>query len=144
MINGVLVTPLKIVETQGGDVLHSIQDNSPGFNGFGEAYFSEIEPNSIKAWKLHKKMTLNITVPLGEIKFVLYDERDNLKSMFQELIISRKNYCRLTIPPMIWLGFQGLSNSNSLLLNVADMKHNPKEYIRKDVSEFKYDWRNKK
>ena len=72
MINGVLITPLKIIETSGGNVLHSLKDTDSGFNGFGEAYFSEIEPKAIKAWKLHKKMTLNISVPIGKIKFVLY------------------------------------------------------------------------
>ena len=30
---------------------------------------------AIKAWHLHKEMTLNYAVILGEIKFVLYDDR---------------------------------------------------------------------
>ena len=140
MINGVLITPLKIIETSGGNVLHSLKDTDSGFNGFGEAYFSEIEPKAIKAWKLHKKMTLNISVPIGKIKFVLYDERIKSNCFFQELTISRKNYSRLTIPPMIWLGFQGLANSNSLLLNVADISHSTDEVIRRDLSEIVYDW----
>ena len=140
MINGVLITPLKIIETSGGNVLHSLKDTDSGFNGFGEAYFSEIEPKAIKAWKLHKKMTLNISVPIGKIKFVLYDERIKSNCFFQEFIISRKNYSRLTIPPMIWLGFQGLANSNSLLLNVADISHSTDEVIRRDLSEIVYDW----
>jgi dTDP-4-dehydrorhamnose 3,5-epimerase len=140
MINGVLITPLKIIETSGGNVLHSLKDTDSGFNGFGEAYFSEIEPKAIKAWKLHKKMTLNISVPIGKIKFVLYDERIKSNCFFQEFIISRKNYSRLTIPPMIWLGFQGLANSNSLLLNVADISHSTDEVIRRDLSEIVYKW----
>lgn len=140
MINGVMITPLKIIETSGGNVLHSLKDTDSGFNGFGEAYFSEIEPKAIKAWKLHKKMTLNISVPIGKIKFVLYDERIKSNCFFQEFIISRKNYSRLTIPPMIWLGFQGLANSNSLLLNVADISHSTDEVIRRDLSEIVYKW----
>jgi dTDP-4-dehydrorhamnose 3,5-epimerase len=140
MINGVFITPLKIIDTKGGNVLHSLKDKDPGFKGFGEAYFSEVQPCAIKAWKLHQDMTLNLTVPVGKVRFVLYDDRDKMNSEFQELIISRKNYVRLTVPPMIWLGFQGLSDANSLILNIADIPHNPKESIRKDINEIYFDW----
>ena len=37
---------------------------------FGEAYFSKIKFNKIKAWKYHSKMTLNLAVPHGKVKFV--------------------------------------------------------------------------
>ena len=142
MINGVLITPLKIVETNGGNILHSLKHQDQGFKCFGEAYFSEIHPNVIKAWKLHKDMTLNITVPVGKVRFVLYDDRFETNGRFQELIISRTNYVRLTVPPRVWLGFQGLSNKNSLLLNVADIPHNPKEVIKKDLNNIYFDWSN--
>ena len=32
---------------------------------FGEAYFSKIKFNKIKAWKYHSKMMLNLAVPHG-------------------------------------------------------------------------------
>ena len=140
MANGVLITPLKIIETKGGNVLHSLKDKDTGFNGFGEAYFSEIQPGAIKAWKLHKDMTLNITVPIGKVRFVLFDDRDKSTNEFQELTISRQNYVRLTVPPLIWVGFQGLSDASSLLLNIADIPHNPNESIRKDLNEIYFDW----
>ena len=75
MISDVLVTPLKIIDTVGGNVMHAMKDNDIGYAGFGEAYFSIIGFNAIKAWKRHKEMTLNIVVPHGEIKFVLFDDR---------------------------------------------------------------------
>tara|TARA_B100000795_G_C22691700_1_gene395886 strand:- start:556 stop:984 length:429 start_codon:yes stop_codon:yes gene_type:complete len=140
MINDVLITPLKIIETKGGDILHSLKDKDNGFNGFGEAYFSEVQPGAIKGWKAHQDMTLNITVPIGKVRFVLFDDRDKSATEFQELIISRKNYVRLTIPPRIWVGFQGLVNINSLLLNIADIPHDPNESIRKNLTEIYYDW----
>ena len=140
MINGVLITPLKIIETKGGNVLHSLKDKDSGFKGFGEAYFSEVQPGAIKAWKLHQDMTLNITVPVGKVRFVLYDDRDKLASEFQELIISRKNYVRLTVPPMIWVGFQGVSNSVSMLLNIANLMHDSTEVDRKNINDIKFDW----
>ena len=45
------------------------------YEGFGEVYFSELRPKSIKAWKYHYKMTLNLIVPLGEVKFVFFKQK---------------------------------------------------------------------
>jgi dTDP-4-dehydrorhamnose 3,5-epimerase len=141
MINGVTLTPLNIIPTPGGDILHALKRTEKSFTEFGEAYFSEIECMKIKAWKRHKLMTLNIIVPIGKIKFVLFDSRlSHNETKFYEIIISRDNYLRLTIPPMIWVGFQGLSQETSLLLNVANITHNPDEIDREEINKFKYNW----
>ena len=34
-------------------------------------YFSVVNPGVVKGWKLHKKMTCNLIVPIGTIKFVI-------------------------------------------------------------------------
>jgi len=140
MIENVLITPLDIISTPGGSVLHAMKYIDSSFIGFGEAYFSEIEPNSIKAWKRHRKMTLNLIVPIGKVRFILFDNHNPNKVQFQEVVLSRKNYCRLTVPPMVWMGFQGLSKKNSMLLNVADLIYNPKEVDRKKIDEIEFDW----
>lgn len=142
MIKGVLITELDVITTPGGNVLHAMKEDDAGYEGFGEAYFSQIDKDVIKAWKRHKRMTLNLVVPVGEIKFLLFDDRDMSNTRFQEITISRSNYCRLTVPPMIWMGFQGLSNDGSMLLNIANILHDPDEVDRKELSEIKYDWSN--
>jgi dTDP-4-dehydrorhamnose 3,5-epimerase len=113
-----------------------------GYTNFGEAYFSEVNSNAIKAWKRHKEMTLNLVVPVGRIRFILFDDREESNGIFQEVVISKENYCRLTVPPMIWMGFQGLSIGSSMLLNIADIKHNPTEVDRKKTEEIKFNWSN--
>ena len=75
-IDGVILTSLGIIEVEGGNVLHAMKQEDNGFNGFGEAYFSTAEHKVIKGWKRHFEMTLNIVVPIGHIRFVLYDDRD--------------------------------------------------------------------
>jgi dTDP-4-dehydrorhamnose 3,5-epimerase len=140
MIDGVIVTPLKIIEVPGGRVLHALKDIDIGFNRFGEAYFSEVEPTRIKAWKRHREMTLNLIVPMGEIRFVLFDDRTPKNGSFQEITLSIEKYYRLTIPPMVWLGFQGKANTNSMLLNIADLTHEPDEVDRKNINEIEFDW----
>jgi dTDP-4-dehydrorhamnose 3,5-epimerase len=139
MIKDVLITPLDVFETTGGSVMHAMKNIDRGFVDFGEAYFSNINYNSVRAWKRHKKMTLNLVVPVGEIKFILFDNRNN-EGEFQEVIISRSNYCRLTIPPMVWMGFQGLNKNGSTLLNIANIKHDPNEVDRIEIEKINYDW----
>ena len=141
MIDDVLITPLKIMQVNEGDVFHGIKSSDKGYVGFGEAYFSSIKPGQTKGWKRHQKMTLNIIVPSGEIQFVMFDDRNNSEGKFQDIVISLKNYCRLTIPPMVWMAFKGLSNEKSLLLNVASIPHDPNESEVKKLDEIKYKWR---
>ena len=140
MIKDAVITKLAIIETLGGGVMHAMKASSTGYAGFGEAYFSQVDKGAIKAWKRHKRMTLNLVVPVGEIRFVLFDDREVSNTQFQEIIISKDNYCRLTVPPMVWMGFQGLSESSAMLLNIADIEHDPDEVDRKEIEEIKFNW----
>jgi len=116
-------TPLKVIKNKSGDVMRVIKSSDQRFHGFGEAYFSWIMPGEIKGWKRHLKMTMNIVVPHGNIRFIL--STDMLH--FTKYDIGVDNYCRLTIQPMIWVAFMSLDNSNSLLLNIGDIEHDPFE-----------------
>ena len=69
-IEGVLLHPLSIKSSEKGDVLHVMRNFDEGFAGFGEAYFSSIQSETVKAWKRHREMILNLVVPFGEIGFV--------------------------------------------------------------------------
>ena len=140
MINDLIVTPLDIISTPNGDVLHGMKNHSKGDLSFGEVYLSEIKPRSVKAWKRHREMTLNLIVPLGKIKVVMFDDRKGSNNRFQEVIISKENYCRLTVPPMIWVGFKGLSSFKSILLNIASIPHDPKEVDKKEIDTIEFDW----
>ena len=129
------VTTLKRISVDGGDVLHALKCNEIDFNKFGEAYFSIVNFGVIKAWKKHNKMTLNLIVPIGNVKFVFFSE-DLLCR--KEIIIGESNYARITVPPGIWFGFQGLDEKLNLLLNIADILHEPTESDRVSISEFKH------
>jgi len=141
-IEGILLTPLKIIDVPGGAVLHGMKMSEPGYNGFGEAYFSRVESGVIKAWKKHNLMTLNLVVCAGQVKFVVYDDRPGSISngTFYEVSLSHENYYRLTVPPHVWMGFQGQDNNTSTLLNIVDIEHCPEELDRLDVSKINYDW----
>lgn len=143
MIAGVLITPLREIETPGGNVFHAMKASDAGYRGFGEAYFSTLQANGIKPWKRHNRMTLNIVVPIGKIRFVLYDDRAGSpsKNEFAEVVLGNpEHYARLTVPPGVWMAFQGISEGTSWLLNVADLPHDPEETDRRLLSEIPYDW----
>ena len=142
-IDGVLLTPLKIIDTPGGDVFHGLKTTDPGYDGFGEAYFSFVENGVIKAWKRHRRMTLNLVVPIGEVRFVIFDDRPGSASFqrFQEVTLSKDNYYRLTVPPMLWVGFQGRGEDGGMLLNIASIPHDPEESDRKSPTEIMFDWK---
>ena len=70
----------------------------------------------------------------------MFDDRDNNYCKFQEVTLSLINYQRLTIPPLVWVGFQGLSKRVSTLLNIANLRHDPLEVDKKDINEIEFDW----
>ena len=140
MSSDILLNPLRIIETEGGDVLHAMKKMDSGYSGFGEAYFSEIKFESVKAWKRHKEMTLNFIVPNGKVRFVLFDDRENKTGRLSSYILCREFHSRLTVPPMVWVGFQGLERDISTILNIADMPHNPEEVDRKNIDEIEFNW----
>lgn len=135
-MDGVVLTPLKQIHHEKGDVFHAMKKSDAGFDGFGEAYFSTINKGDIKGWKKHTKMTLNLVVPFGEIEFVVYDEKN--KEFFTTKL-SQKNYQRLTVKPNLWLAFRGIGDKN-ILLNLANLEHDPSEAVNKELSDITYEW----
>ena len=134
---GVVMTPLKIIHADGGNVLHGLKCGEAEYKGFGEAYFSWINPDMIKAWKRHKRMTMNLVVPVGRVRFVFRNEENNT---FMCQTLGSEFYNRLTVPPGIWFGFQNLAAEPSLVLNMANMEHDPDEVDRKNLDAFVFDW----
>ena len=144
MIEGVIVTPLQQISDERGRVMHMLREDSPLFQRFGEIYFSVTHPGAIKAWHLHKQMTLNYAVLFGEIKFVLYDDRAGspTRGEVQEIFLSPHNYCLVTVPPLIWNGFKGIGAQSSIVANCATLPHDPAEIERKSPFDpcVPYDW----
>jgi dTDP-4-dehydrorhamnose 3,5-epimerase len=133
----ILLTPLSRIKTAGGDVLHAMKQIDVGYAGFGEAYFSWVSAGSVKAWKRHTRMTMNVLVPVGQVRFVFrLDSTDEFR--VEEIGVDR--YMRITVPPGIWFGFQGLAAPQSLVLNIASIPHEPKEVERLALSDIKYGW----
>ena len=143
-IEGLAIFPLEIKYSDLGPVMMGLKKSDIGFHGFGEAYFSIVFNRKIKGWNCHKRSTSNFIVPTGKIKFVFYDLRDNSKTKgnFYELIVSRKDYVRIAVPPNIWIAFSGLAKPESVLLNISNCIHDPDEMEKKSIDQIPFDWSN--
>jgi dTDP-4-dehydrorhamnose 3,5-epimerase len=136
----ILLTPLPRINTQGGDVLHVMKQSDAGYAGFGEAYFSWVAAGAVKAWKRHTRMTMNVVVPVGKVRFVFRCINIDGVEVFRVEEIGLDRYLRITVPPGIWFGFQGLSTHQSLVLNIASIPHDPNEVERLVLSDINYTW----
>ena len=139
------MTPLRRIPDERGCIMHMLRADAPHFKGFGEVYFSAVNPGAIKAWHIHKEMTLNYAVVIGTIKLVLYDDRAEspTRGRLMELFVGDQNYCLITVPPGVWNGFKGCGIVPSLVANCATHPHHPDEIEREDpfTSKIPYDWR---
>jgi dTDP-4-dehydrorhamnose 3,5-epimerase len=147
LIEGVILTKLPQINDERGAVLHMIRSDAKEFTKFGECYFSEIMPGAIKAWKCHHLQTQNFAVPVGKIRLVIYDKRNESKSFGKLSIIDLgrpDDYFRVQIPPGLWYGFQCLNQAPALLTNCSDILHDPNEseVLPMDSDEIPYRWLN--
>ena len=110
--------PLKKISSEKGSVFHVIKN--PDFF-IREVYVSTVKKNSVKGWKKHKEMTLNLTVIKGRVKFNLTKNSNKC-----EYIIGDHNYGRLVVQPGWWVSFEGIDEEN-IILNCADLEHNSEE-----------------
>jgi len=143
MLSGVSITPLKRIYHQKGDIYHAIKSSEKSFSSFGEAYFSTVNFSDVKGWKKHREMIMNLIVPVGSIKFVLFDDRpfSHTKGNYFDTVICESNYARLTVPPGVWMAFQGIRKEVNLLLNIASMEHDPSEAVSVPLDEIPYNWK---
>ena len=137
ILNKIKVTPLKIINLPAGNIMKALKKDELKNWNFGEAYFSKVKFNKVKAWKYHLKMKLNLIVPLGKVQFVFYSKKNNT---FRKIVIGEKKYFRITVPPRVWFGFKGVSKTESIILSIANIKHDAKEILRCDKNKINFNW----
>ena len=145
MIKGVEVTNRRIIPDDRGKIMHIMKSSDPQFNTFGEVYCSTVYPGIVKGWHMHKEMTLNYVVLKGNIKFVLYDGREDSPTYkeIHEVIIGENQYVMVTVPPFVWNGFKGIGLEEAIVINFTDIPHSAEEIVRMDPHHndlISYDW----
>lgn len=138
-MSGPVFTPLHRIPTPGGDVRHALKASEASFCGFGEAYFSTVERGAVKGWKRHQRMTLNLVVPAGEVRFVVRDDAGAVQA-FHLSPDRPEAYGRLTVPPGLWMAFGGVGGDLNLLLNLASIEHDPTEADSRPLDALPWTW----
>lgn len=136
---------MKQIVDDRGSVLHFFRCDDIEYTNFGECYFSEAFPGSVKAWKRHRQQTQNLIVPVGRLRLVIFDDRiDSVtRGKIEVLELGRpERYQRIGIPPGLWYGFTALGTSPALVVNLVDYPHDPLECERlpEDDRHIPYRW----
>ena len=133
VFKGVSITPLKKINNNKGDVFHVLKCTEESFRGFGEVYCTTVHFGSFKGWKKHTRMLMNLVVLVGEVEFYFYNEL--LKQSFV-IKAGQNNYIRLTVEPGLWVAFKGVEHGLNLILNIANIQHDPSESINVEIDRF--------
>lgn len=141
-MKGVTLTPLRQIATLGGSVFHALRRTDEGFAGFGEAYFSHVERNAVKGWKRHRRMLMNLVVPLGRVRFVVHDGDLDAEGTYETYDLGRDapHYARLTVEPGLWMAFAGVGDETNMVLNVASIPHDPLEADTRELDLKSWRW----
>jgi dTDP-4-dehydrorhamnose 3,5-epimerase len=141
VIRGVTVTPLKQIHDARGAVFHMLRTDAPHFAGFGEMYFSVVNPGVTKGWKRHNEMVMSLCAIQGRIKLVLMDDA---AETIQEVILGAtpEDYKLVTVPAGIWTAFSCISDEPAMLANCASILHRPDEAVNRELENppLPYEW----
>jgi dTDP-4-dehydrorhamnose 3,5-epimerase len=112
-----------------------------------QVYQSRLFVGALGAWSCHKRTTDRLFVNQGQVKVVLYDDRDSSKTKGQlmELLAGDARPCLVVIPPGIWHGLQCVGNIDALVLNCPTEAYNyadPDHYrLPYDTREIPFVWK---
>tara|TARA_A100000164_G_C21441963_1_gene555923 strand:- start:55 stop:495 length:441 start_codon:yes stop_codon:yes gene_type:complete len=137
MSKKIKISKLKKIKNSKGDILLIKKFSKKDLISHKEIYGTWVKKNHIKGWNLHKKMTVRLIVLKGKIKFVFYDKNKNL---FKSITCNDKVIKKIIVYPGIFIAMKNLSNEDSLILNIASLKHSKKEQIKLSINKIKYNW----
>ena len=147
MIDGVKIKKLKVIPDNRGRLMEILRCDDEIFEKFGQVYITTAFPGIVKAWHYHKKQDDHFVCLMGKIRLSLYDARDGSKTKgeINEFILSLDDPFMVKIPKMVYHGFKGIADFESMILNVPTMPYNRNEPDEFRVDAFEndipYDWR---
>ena len=125
-VKSIKLLKTKVIRSKKGSIIKYLNKKEKFFSGFGEIYFSEIKLNKTKGWNYHKKYTCIITVPSGQVEFLIINNKNKL---IRKKISKNK---LLVIPPKNWFAFKSLKK-NSIVANLINGVHSNKETKKSNI-----------
>jgi len=126
MIDGVRLAERRVLTSDQGAVLHFLREDAPEFTHCGEIYFSEVLPGVEKSWKYHRESRQAFVVPVGRLRFTLWDDRADspTQGRTETIELGRPEaYRLLVVPPRVWYRFVALGPTPGLIANCRDRVH---------------------
>lgn len=149
MIQGVKIKKLKEIADERGRLMEMLRCDDEIFIKFGQVYVTTVFPGVVKAWHYHKIQTDSFVCVAGKICLALYDAREKSPTFkeINEFILSPKAPQLVQIPHLIYHGFKGISEVESVVINIPTepYNHNTPDEYRLDpfINEIPYNWREK-
>jgi len=146
MIDGVIVTDLRVIPDDRGMLMEMMRADSPGYQKFGQVYVTLVYPGVVKGWHYHKKQVDNFVCLSGMAKVALFDDRDGspTKGETNTFVIGWQRQRRITIPNGVYHGFTAVGTEPALICNTPSEMYdydNPDEFRRPfDDPGIGYDW----
>ena len=136
--------PLKQFFDERGKIMHMLKKTDKFFKNFGEIHFSVAFPGVIKGWHRRPFTSSSVVVVNGNVKWVLYDDRDKspTKGEIMEIFLSEDNYFLLQIPKDLTSGYKTIGTEKSIVVNCTDEVHSDEKKINIDPfnNKIPYNW----
>jgi dTDP-4-dehydrorhamnose 3,5-epimerase len=146
LIDGFAVRRAKVIADERGRLGEIMRADDPGFEKFGQVYFTTTYPGVVKAWHYHKKQTDHFYVAKGMLKAALYDERKDSPTYGTVNELYLGEYCPglVTIPPGVHHGWMCIGQVEAYIVNVVSEMYNyaePDEFrTHPHDNHIPYDW----
>jgi len=118
-----------MIPDERGRLMEILRCDDAIFTQFGQVYMTTAKPGVIKAWHWHKLQTDHFTCIQGRMKLVLYDARAEspTRGEVNEFLVGDDNRQLVAIPPMVYHGFQCVSDVETIVINVPTEPYNHRQ-----------------
>ena len=146
LISGVMIKDLRVFPDQRGRLMEILRKDDDIFAGFGQMYMTTTLPGVVKAWHLHTRQTDMVCCVYGMIRLVIFDEREKSSYLgqFNEFFIGTHKPQVIHIPPMLYHGWQCVSQEEAIIINTVTEVYNYQNPDEKRLdphySHIKFDW----
>ena len=126
-LSGARLLKREVISNTKGNVRRAFRSEYSTNLPFQEIYYSEVNPHTIKGWKLHTLQTQNLSVAFGEI-LIICILKNEFEIVYEEFVLDTgEKHGVLSIPPHVFYALVNRSSTKSILLNATDIVHDSNE-----------------
>ncbi len=147
LIAGVRIRRLPVIPDERGVLTEILRADDPEYPEFGQVYMTTTYPGVVKGWHYHEHQTDMVCCVCGELKLVLYDDREgsSTRGLVNEVYLGDSNRLMVKIPKGVYHGWKCVGADSALVLNMPDRVYeydSPDEHrVDPHDNDIPYDWR---